>query len=138
MTPPINKPEYLIIDKKLALKGNSLQFNNEKFFTLETGQYVTQIGDGRETGVYRTDFFVEPFLYMGSFEGVDDNGSVKYFAFQIPKSILSILPNNVPHFFLYESTGLEAMIRTKSYIRFFNPKFTLAEFGYKKQQIQEL
>lgn len=108
--------EYLIIDKRMAVKGD-LELNKEFFFNLEVNSFVLQIGDGRETGSYRTDEFSQPFKYVGSFL---DN-ETKYFAFQVPKNMLP--DNSQKHYLLYETTGHEILSRHKSYVRFYSPEF---------------
>lgn len=109
--------EYILIDKSLGVRGE-LGFTKEAFFSLSPDTDVIQIGDGRETGCYRTDLFVQPFKYVGSFIGREAS---KYYAFQIP--IIMLPANSEPHYLLYETTGSEALRRTKSHIRFFSPVF---------------
>ncbi|NPD48080.1 hypothetical protein [Lentimicrobium sp. S6] len=112
--------KYLLIDKSLAVKGQ-IDFKKEDFFSLKPSSYVTQIGDGRETGSYRTDFFTQPFKYVGSFNDTRDSEEYKYYAFQVPVNMLP--ENSEPHYLLYESTGVEILRRTKSYVRFFAAVF---------------
>ncbi len=108
--------EYLTIDKRLAAKGD-IKLKKEPFFGLKVNSFVTEIGDGRENGCYRTDKFSQPFKYAGSFI---DKGE-KYFAFQVPQKMLP--GNSQKHFLLYETTGHEILCRTKTYVRFFAAKF---------------
>lgn len=108
--------EYISIDKRMAARGN-LNLKQEPFFGLAANLFVTQIGDGRETGCYRTDNFCQPFKYAGSF--IDKN--VKYFAFQVPENMLP--ENSKNHFLLYESTGSEILSRKEDYVRFYSPEF---------------
>lgn len=112
--------EYLLIDQSMAIRGE-IDFTKESFFSLSPDTYVIQIGDGRENGSFRTDLFVQPFKYVGSFIGRFES---KYFAFQVPQNMLPA--NSELHYLLYESTGKEIIRREKSYNRFFSPVFTIA------------
>lgn len=104
----------------MAVQG-SIKFSNEPFFDLQPNTKVIKIGDGRNTGCYRTDLFTEPFLYVGSFESDITGINEKYFAFQVPQSLTP--DSNENYYLLYESTGLEILRRTKSYVRFITPIF---------------
>ncbi|SEE67298.1 hypothetical protein SAMN04487765_3730 [Tenacibaculum sp. MAR_2010_89] len=108
--------EYLTIDNRMAVKGN-LKLIKESFFDLEINSFVTQIGDGRETGNYRTDTFSQPFKYVGCFLEKD----LKYYAFQVPKKMLP--GKSQKHYLLYETTGYEILSRHKSYVRFYSAQF---------------
>lgn len=110
--------KFLTIDKRMACQGN-IQFTLEPFFKLPVNTFVTQIGDGRETGCYRTDTFARPFKYVGSFI----NKQTKYFAFKVPKELLPQTEEN--YYMLYESTGLEILCRHVSYVRFYTPNFSV-------------
>ena len=110
---------FITIDKSIAAVGE-INFLKESFFKIQPGDKISQIGDGRETGSYRTDKFTYPVEYKGSFLS-DQYGdeSNKYYAFKVP---IELSPDDgLNYFLLYESTGLEILRRTTSYIRFFKP-----------------
>jgi hypothetical protein len=112
--------DFIIIDNSLGAKGK-IDFSQEPFFGIQPDTKILQIGDGRETGCYRTDFFVQPFTYVGSFVATPENEEVKYYAFEVP---ISMLPDDSEsHYLLYESTGSEVLRRKTSYNRFITPVF---------------
>lgn len=111
-----------IIDERLGLSGNNIQFEKEPFFELNPDDEVLQIGDGRENGCIRTDKFNSPIKYMGSIILKFDKEE-KMFAFKI-----SGHEYDFDVFFLYGSTGLEVFTEAKytkklSYMRFYAPVF---------------
>lgn len=110
--------KWLFIDGRQSCKG-IVDLKKESFFGLEVGSNVTQIGDGRETGSFRTDRFVKPFVYSGSFI----HEAIEYFVFRIPFEMLPL--DSEPHYILYESTGGEVLSRHKEYNRFFVAKFEI-------------
>lgn len=115
--------EYLIISKSLAVKG-IIDFKKENLYGLEPDTPVLQIGNGKENGCIRTDYFVKPFYYVGSFIGINDDGDCKYYAFRIPEDMLP--KKSEPHYLLYEDTGHELCRHRKDYTRFLKPIFKTA------------
>lgn len=115
--------DFIIIDHSLGAKGK-IDFLQEPFFGIQPGTKILQIGNGRETGCHRTDFFVEPFAYVGSFIASPENEEVKYYAFEVP---INMLPDNSEsHYLLYESTGSEVLRRRTNYDRFISPVFKIS------------
>lgn len=116
-----------IIDNRLGLSGQNIQFKNEDFFGLKVGQKVVQVGDGRENGSFRTDSFKYPVKYVGSVM-CQFSKAEKLFAFQLPDKI-----NDEDVFLLYGSTGEEIFTegsyskkRKLGYMRFYVPVFFLS------------
>ncbi|MDE5421751.1 hypothetical protein L3073_05990 [Ancylomarina sp. DW003] len=114
---------FIIIDKSLGATGQ-IDFLQEPFFEIQPDTKILQIGDGRETGCNRTDFFVEPFTYVGAFIAAPEGKDVKYYAFEVPVNMLP--DDSEPHYLLYESTGLEVLRRKTDYDRFINPVFKIS------------
>lgn len=110
----------------MALIGEELHFNNEKFFNLNPNTPIIQIGDGRDNGTIRTDKFICPIIYRGSIK-IEILSGEKLFAFE-----LSNKPN---HYLLYGSTGSEIFTeainawkdritkKPSGYLRFYKPEF---------------
>ena len=114
------------IDKRLSLIGQNLKFKQENFFDLIPGTIVTQIGDGRNTGTYRTDTFKNPVIYMGSIVYQFDEKETLY-AFQLKPKHKN---NNL--YLLYGSTGDEIFTEEltnnqnkNSYMRYYTPQFKI-------------
>ncbi len=109
------------IDDSEGIKGVDIEFIKEKLFDLEPGVFVTQIGDGRNNGSYRTDNFVQPFQYVGSLKIDMDGEMAKVYCFQVPPEMIPTLSEQA--YLLYESTEFEILRRDKKYMRWMVPIF---------------
>lgn len=117
-----------IIDGRLGLSGQGLKFEKEALFGLEPGQKVIQVGDGRETGTFRTDILRFPIEYVGSIICQFLNQE-KMYAFRIIET--GGIKEDL--FFLYGSTGHELFTecmpgpKARPYVRFYKPTFKIVE-----------
>ncbi len=124
---------YCLISGKHCLIGKGIQFNLVPFFDLECGSKVSSIGDGRNTGTYRTDNLDPCLQYVGSIVCPSISGNTKteeVYAFKYPNTPENNLKEGESIYILYQSTGCE-ILRTSytstgnSYVRFYKPKFKL-------------
>ncbi|MES2379867.1 MAG: hypothetical protein V4538_02425 [Bacteroidota bacterium] len=123
------KERIIIVDKHLGLSGKNLLFGNDDFFGLKVGEFVNQIGNGKENGTIRTDQFLYPVKYVGSIECQFEKKE-KMFAFELPHKI-----DDANVYLLYGSTDSEIFTEavysmkdkitktTTGYTRFYAPEF---------------
>ena len=82
-----NSPiEQILIQGYPHLKGNNVPKHlcNEDFFSLHVGDKVNLVGDGRNSGTYRT-LQINPYMtHAGTYHSTIDNQ--KYYCFKLPKS----------------------------------------------------
>lgn len=125
--------ELRIVGGKLGLSGQNINFKNESFFSLEVGQMIIQIGNGKENGTIRTDLFINPVKYVGSIV-CNFAKKEKLYAF-----MLSEKSSDVNYYVLYGSTPDEIFTeavysmkdrvtgKTSSYVRFYKPVFVIVD-----------
>ncbi|WP_353119468.1 hypothetical protein [Myroides odoratus] len=116
---------------QLGLSGRNINFHKEDFFGLKPNQSVIQIGNGKENGTIRTDFFKSPIMYSGSIICQFDKKE-KMYAFKLTEK-----EGDEELYLLYGSTGeeifTEAVFSIKSrvtgkissYMRFYKPEFKI-------------
>lgn len=116
--------KIVVVDQNLGMIGKNIKFKNEPFFNLQVGSFINQIGDGRRTGVIRTDIFYNPVKYVGSIL-CDFSYTEKFYAFDT-----GVISNENNVYLLYGSTGDEIYTEAKtskkgkdSYLRFYKPIF---------------
>lgn len=77
--------EQILIQGYRHLLGDPM-FESEPFYTLNIGDKVSRIGDGRNTSTHRT-FDVSPYMtYVGSYVASDGE---KYYCFKLPEDGVS-------------------------------------------------
>lgn len=113
-----------MVNGRLGLSGNNIEFIKEDFFELKVGQSIVQVGDGRENGCFRTDSFKCPVKYVGSVFCEFDEPE-KMYAFKLPENL-----DDGDVYLLYGSTGSEIFTEAvyskkekQSYVRFYQPIF---------------
>lgn len=118
-----------IVDERLGLTGNDLVFEKESFFGLVPGEFIIQVGNGKENGCIRTDRFLYPVQYVGSIY-CQFSEKEKMFAFMLPEK-----EGNECVYLIYGSTGSEIFTegvysmkdrttgKTTGYMRFYAPEF---------------
>jgi len=126
----------LCVENYLGMAGKHILFGNEKFFGLNPGDCVTQIGNGKNNGTIRTDKFHYPVMYVGSiicqFHAPEEMAAPeKMFAFKVPEET----EDGESIYLLYGSTGHEIFTEYRycekdrttgkpaSYVRFYKPEF---------------
>ncbi|ADY51461.1 hypothetical protein Pedsa_0889 [Pseudopedobacter saltans DSM 12145] len=123
--------KFSIIYGKLGMSGQNIGFENETFYSLKVGDFITQIGNGKENGTIRTDNFDTPIRYVGSII-CNFSKPEKMYAFE-----LSEKHNSDNLYLLYGDTGCEIFTeavfsykdrttkKTSSYMRFYAPCFKI-------------
>ena len=129
----------LPVENYLGMAGKDIKFKNEKFFELNPGDCVIQIGNGKNNGTIRTDKFHYPVMYCGSiicqFHAPEEMAvPEKMFAFNVQES-----EDGESIYVLYGSTGHEIFTEYRyckkdrttgkpaSYVRFYKPEFVKAQ-----------
>ncbi len=127
---PVMRSAYSIriISDRLGMTGKNIDFLNEEFFGLQPGEFIRQIGNGKENGTIRTDQFSYNLKFAGAII-CQFSKPEKMFAFELPEK-----SDNENIYFLYGTTGSEIFTEAvysrkqkNSYMRFYAPVFIKAD-----------
>lgn len=124
--------KLITVNNRMALiTDDVLPIIKEPFFNLKPGDSITQVGDGTNTGTYRTDQFKHPVTYVGAAFLTLPEPELLYL-FDTHTEIKSMFSISKVYL-IYGSTGLEVFTEAiysrknhKTYMRFYKPVFAKA------------